>query len=126
MKSVYIDVDGYWGVLVLYGYDLIDFDDLLAVMRSLGMSKKAARKALRILSNDNTGMAVSSDELRMSAMFISKATSTSEFLNSIVHETAHIASSIAEYYEKPCDGEDFAYISGYLFQRIVEEIYDIR
>lgn len=126
MKSVYIDVDGYWGVLVLYGYNLIDFDDLLAVMRSLGMSKKAARKALRVLSNDNTGMAVSSDELRMSAMFISKTTSTGEFLNSIVHETAHIASSIAEYYEKPCDGEDFAYLSGYLFQRIVEEIYDIR
>lgn len=126
MKSAYIDVDGYWGVVLLYDYDLLDFDDLWAVMRSLGMSNKAARKALMVLSNDNTGMAVSSDELRMSAMFISKTTSTSEFLNSLVHETAHIAASIAEYYGKPCNGEDFAYLSGYLFQRIVEEIYDIR
>ena len=125
MQSVYIDVDGHWGVLVLYDYDLLDFDDLWAVMRSLGMSNKAARKALRVLSNDNTGMAVSSDELRMSAMFISKTTSTGEFLNSLIHETAHIAASIVEYYGKPCDGEDFAYLSGYIAQKILENMAEI-
>ena len=126
MKTEYIDVDGYWGIVVLYDYDERDNEELLEIMQSFGMDLRNAYKSLHILSSPNTGMAISNSTLRMSAMFISETTSTSEFLNSIVHETAHIASSIVEYYGKPCAGEDFAYLSGYLFQRIVEEIYDIR
>ena len=121
MQSAYIDVDGHWSVLVLYDYDLLDFDDLWAVMRSLGMSNKAARKALRVLSNDNTGMAVSSDELRMSAMFVSNATSPSEWWSSAIHELKHISDSIVSYYGVEWDGEDAAYLTGYLTKRLVEE-----
>ena len=66
VKSSYIDIDGRWGIIVNYGYGLQDYDDLWAIMRSFGMNDKNANRALKILSNYNTGMAVSKQDIQMS------------------------------------------------------------
>lgn len=122
MKSKYIDVDGHWGVLVCYNYNTLDFDEIWALCKTFGMSDKSINKALRILSSYNTGMAVSSDEYRMSTMFVSHATSPSEWWSSAIHELKHISDAIVAHYCVEWDGEDAAYLTGYLTKRLVEEI----
>ena len=127
MKTVYIEIpEESWGIIFLYDYDMTDWNDMWAIMRSFGMSYKGADEAIRILSTSNTGMTISNDDLRMSAIFISNATSKGQWLNTVVHETAHAAAAISSYYDKPCSGEDFAYLSGFIFQKIMEEVADIR
>jgi hypothetical protein len=127
MKKVYIEIpEEKWGCLLVWDFDVLDYDDIWSICKSFGMSDRNIKRSLQILSTYNSGMTVSSDDLRMSAMFIGRATSKGQFLNTIVHETAHTASAITTFYNKSCSGEDFAYLSGYIFQKIMEEIADIR
>lgn len=122
METTYIDVDNKWGIVVVYDYD-VDYEanDLWAIMRSFGMTKKNANNALNILSNYNTGMSISNDDLRMSAIFISKATSNSEWWSTCLHEIRHAAQAIIEYYGADW-GEDDAYLTGFLTKQVVEKI----
>lgn len=122
MENAYIDVDGYWGVVVVFNYNKYDKDDLWAIMRSFGMKPQNANKALSVLSNYNTGLSVSNDALRMSAIFISDATSTSEWWSSAIHELKHTADAIISYYGVDWDGEDAAYLTGYLTKMLVEKV----
>ena len=121
MKSVFLDVDSYWGVLVCYDYDTLDYDDIWAISKTLGMSDRNIKKALSILSAYNTGMTVSDESLKMSAIFISKATSLSEWWNTAIHELKHTADAIIKYYNVDWDGEDAAYLTGYLTKQLVEK-----
>jgi len=122
MITKYLEVgDNDWGVLVNYDFDILDHDDIWAICKSFGMSDKSINKALRILSSYNTGMAISSDDLRMSAIFISKATSPSEWWSSCLHELRHCAQAIIDYYGADWN-EDDAYLTGFLTKRAVELI----
>lgn len=114
--------DNDWGVLVCYNYSIRDWDDIYAISRSFGMSDSKAREAIKVLSGYNTGMTISNDGLRMSVMFISEATSHEEWYNTLTHELSHVATAIVDYYGKPCDGEEVAYLQGNLFKRIMREI----
>lgn len=122
METTYIDVDNKWGIVVVYDYD-VDYEanDLWAIMRSFGMARKNANYALNILSNYNTGMSISNDDLRMSAIFISKATSSSEWWSTCLHEIRHAAQAIIEYYGADWE-EDDAYLTGFLTKQVVEKI----
>lgn len=125
MKTAYIDVDGYWGIAICYDYDISnpkDEHDLWGYMRSFGMKERGINKALNILSNYNTGMSISNDDLRMSAIFISKATSPSEFWSTAIHEIKHTADAIIRYYNVDWAGEDSAYLTGYLTKEMVEKL----
>lgn len=121
METAYLDVDKRWGIVVCYDYDERDYADLRAIMRSFGMSRLDANRALDILSSYNTGMSVSNEDLRMSAIFISKATSPSEWWSSCLHELRHAAQAIIEYYGADW-GEDDAYLTGFLTKQVVEKI----
>ena len=122
METAYLDVDKRWGIVVCYDYDERDYADLRAIMRSFGMSRLDANRALDILSSYNTGMSVSNEDLRMSAIFISKATSSSEFWSTAIHELKHSADAIISYYGVDWDGEDAAYLTGYLTKEMVEKL----
>lgn len=122
MKTVYIDVDGYWGIAICYDYNVSnpdDKDDLWGYMRAFGMKDKNIKKALNILSNYNTGMCVSNNDVRMSGIFISKATSSSEWWSSCLHELRHSAQAIIDYYGADWN-EDDAYLTGFLTKELVE------
>ena len=72
-----------------------------SVMDSFGMSRKSIDKALNILSNYNTGMAVSRDDLKMTAIFISKCSDPIQFWSTLNHELYHANVAIIDYYGKP-------------------------
>ena len=123
MKTEYIDVDGYWGIAICYDYDVSNPEDehtLWGYMRSFGMKERSINKALNILSNYNTGMCVSNNDVRMSGIFISKATSSSEWWSSCLHELRHSAQAIIDYYGVDWQGEDAAYLTGYITKCMVE------
>lgn len=122
MITKYIGIpNNKWGIVVIYDFDTRkDYVELMAIMRSFGMSQYNSKKALRILSNYNTGMAISLDELKMSAIFISDSSSNSQWWDSAIHELKHVADSIINYYGVDWDSEDAAYLTGYLTKELVE------
>lgn len=123
MITKYVDVDdGKWGIIITYDYDMRESDRLAAIMDSFGISRPNINKALRILAEPNTGMAISRDDIRMSAIFISNTTEDSEFYSTLAHELAHVKSAIVDYYQEDYRGEPYAYLSGYLMKRAIEEI----
>lgn len=120
MKKDYIDVDGKWGILLIYDYDDRDSDEMSAIMESFGMKERDINKSLRILSTYNSGMAVSSLGTKMTAVFISEATSDSEWWSTLAHELKHASDAILDYYGEELYGEPAAYTTGYLMRKAVE------
>lgn len=121
MKNKYIDIDDdKWGVIMVYDFDMLDWDDMAAIMRAFGLPMRKVRYAIRVLSTPNSGLTISSPELRMSVVFIGEPTTKSQFWNSVSHEMKHVTDAIIDYYQEPLDGESAAYLSGYLLQKVVE------
>lgn len=122
MQQDYIDVPHKkWGIVVIHNFDVDEeYVELMAIMRSFGLTQAKAKKALDILSHFNTGMALSIDELRMSAIFVSKATTSSQWWDTAIHELKHVADAIINYYGVEWDSEDAAYLTGYLTKELVE------
>lgn len=123
MKKAYIEIpEESWGIIFCYDFNESDYDEIEALCTGFGMSKWSINRSLNILSTFNSGMTVSKDDLRMSAMFIGKSSSMSQFWNTIAHECSHLVDAISSYYDVDCNTEDRAYLQGFIFQRIVEEI----
>ena len=124
MVTRYVDVPRYrWGVLVMYDIDVSeDGEDLYAIMRSFGMKIRDVERSLRILATLNSGMALTQDDLRMSCIFIGRASEPSQFWNTLSHEIKHVTDAIVAYYDLPCDGEDAAMLDGYIMQECVEKL----
>lgn len=122
MKQVYLKFpNDEWGVVVCFDFDTdYEHDVMVEQMRSFGMSIRNAEKAIRILSNYNTGMAVSVPDLKMSAIYISKSTSPSEFYSTAIHEFIHVADAILDWYGESWHGEPSAYLVGFLTKEFVE------
>lgn len=124
MTQEYIEIPNKkWGIIFICNYDINDeYVELMATMRSFGLSQEKARKALSILSNYNTGMTLSIEDLRMSVVFVSETTSESEFWDTAIHEIKHVADHIIAYYDVKWDSEDAAYLTGFLTKQLVELI----
>ena len=89
-----IDIQGYWKIVIIYNV---------------------------YLGDENTGFTHTDMKKRLSIVGISNASSKEEFLNTIVHEAKHIQSNICKYYDVPENGEQAAYLIGY----IVMKMYDV-
>jgi hypothetical protein len=86
-----IDIEGYWKVIVVYN---------------------------AFLGNEDTGFTYTDSTKRLSIVGISPTSSQEELLNTIVHEAKHVQSHICEYYNVPEDGEQAAYLIGYIVQKM--------
>ena len=126
MIQDYADIDGYWGVLFVYGYDIDgDHEVIEEMLYSFGLETRNVRKSMEILSNPNTGMSVTQPVLKMSVVFISNATSRGQWVDTIMHEIDHVQSAICDYYGVEQGSEEAAYLQGYLARvatPIIEEI----
>ena len=123
MITKYLEVGkGDWGILLTYDFTELDYNDIAAVLSAFGMNEKNIRKSMRILSYPNTGMAVSSPKLKMTSIYVSNATSPSEFWSTLNHELFHATTAIIDYYGEPYDQEPAAYLHGELMRLVVENI----
>lgn len=123
MITEYLEVgNNDWGILINYDFDMLDWDDISALLHSFGMSERNIQKSLRILSAPNTGMAVSNTDLRMTSIYIGHATSPEQFWSTVNHELYHATTAIIDYYGEPYDQEPAAYLHGELMRLTVEAI----
>lgn len=125
MKQDYFGIPprGTWGVVIVTDFDVEEeYIELKAQLRSFGLSSNSADKALSILSNYNTGMAVSVPDLKMTAIFISKCSDPSQFWSTLNHELYHANVAIIDYYGKPYYEEEAAYTQGELMRQAVMKI----
>jgi len=72
------------------------------------------------LGEINSGFTRTDFLKRLSIVCIGLADSRAEFLNTIVHEVKHVQSHICRYFDVPENGEDAAYLVGYLIARMSE------
>ena len=124
MKQAYLKFPrNEWGVVVVFDFDVEEeYDVMFEQIKSFGMNQRDIEKALAILSNYNTGMCVSNKTLKMSAIYISKATSPEQFWDSVAHELAHCVVAIIDSYDVPYYSEDAAYLSGFLMRQLVSKV----
>ena len=125
MKKHYIDIDGYWGIIFIYDYDLLDMDEIAAILDSFGVSERKIRKSMPILYSVNSGMTVSRSDITMSVIFVSQATSTEQFFDTIAHEIDHAQYAIDMHYGVEHGSEDTAWLQGYIMRGITKALkYD--
>jgi len=87
-----IDVEGYWKIIVIYNAPLGN--------------------------NKDVGFTYTDKRKKQSIVGISKTTNTEQLVNTIIHEAKHVQSHICDYYEVPEDGEQAAYLIGYIVQKM--------
>lgn len=124
MEQIYLKFpQNEWGIVVVLDFDVeSDYDVLYEQIRSFGVKPKNIDRALAILSNYNTGMCVSNNTLKMSAVYISKATSPEQFWDTVAHEFAHCVTAIIDTYDVPYYSEDAAYLSGFIMRQFVSKV----
>lgn len=107
-----------WNVLVYYGVHEEDFLEVEDALRQLGCSKKDVNTSLKVLQRENTGFTFSNSDYKMSIVCVGPSSDISQFVNTAIHEAKHVQSHICSYYDIPEDGEEAAYLIGYLVQRM--------
>lgn len=86
-----ISVDGYWDIIICYGV---------------------------YLGENNAGFTHTDFDKKRSIVGIGIADSKRQLINTIVHEAKHVQSHICRYYNVPEDGEQAAYLIGYIVMRM--------
>ena len=119
MKTKYIDVDGYWGVVVCYDIKPLDEYEMRQNMMAFGIIGERLEEAVDILYQENTGMCISRDDIRMSLIFIGRQSGEEQFWDTMAHELYHSQCAITDYYNVRCCGEDSAWLMGYLMRQAV-------
>lgn len=71
-----------------------------------------------MLRNYNTGFTFTNTEYKMSIVCIGKATDSSQFVSTVVHEAKHVQSHICSYYDIKEGSEEAAYLIGYIVKRM--------
>lgn len=122
MTADYIDVDGYWGVILCHDFRRMDEYEMRQAMISFGLRGSKLDEAIEVLLyHKNKGLCVSRDDLRMSLVFISEATGGDQWWDTCAHEVLyHVACAIFDYYEVPYGSEDAAWTVGYLMRKAVQ------
>lgn len=124
MTKEYIDVDGFWGIIFCYDYDRRDYDEMHAIMDSFGLSEYKIIEAMDVLRHMNTGMTISRSDLTMSVVFVSKATSYSQYVDTIAHELDHVQDAMLRHYGIQQGSEDAAWLQGYLARQFAPLMCD--
>lgn len=123
MKTHYIEIPkDRWAIIFIYDFNIIDADEMAAIMDSFGLPKSKIRYSMRVLFGENTGMTISREDLRMSVIFVGKASSMEQFADTVSHEALHATNAILDYYGIPCDNEDESWTLGYIVRQIARAV----
>ncbi|MCQ2105955.1 MAG: hypothetical protein MJZ26_09205 [Fibrobacter sp.] len=75
--------------------------------------------------NENTGICYTNKMERMSVVVIGRTSSAKEFLNSLMHETGHLACHIAQQFRISTEGEEICYIMGDIAMKMYPKVRDL-
>ena len=124
MTTQHLSIEGYWNVTVVYDVCPSDLSEVAGLMRRVGASQKMIDEATENLSGWNAGYTLTAFGWEESIVFIGRATSLREFLNTVDHEVDHVQTHVAEYYGVELGTEQAAYLQGYIGGRLLEFIVE--
>lgn len=107
-----------WNILVYYNVGPSDFAEIEDSLIQLDCPKNDLIDAFRVLRHYNTGFTFTNTEYMMSVVCIGKATDSSQFVSTVVHEAKHVQSHICSYYGIKEGSEEAAYLIGYIVKRM--------
>lgn len=107
-----------WGILVYYNVQPKDFYEIEETLIQTDCPEEDMNRALTVLRKPNTGFTFSNTEYKMSVVAVSKTTTASQFVNTVVHEAKHVQSHICSYYNIEEDSEDAAYLIGHIVRQM--------
>ena len=110
-KTLYI---GRWRVDFLFAEKGYDMDEVLEYLYDCGATDRALRQAknLMALCEYNCGFTFANPEIYQAVVFIGPTSSGEEFIDTLVHETHHLAVAIAAGLGIDLESETPAYIAG--------------
>lgn len=109
-----------WTVLMYYGADLEEVDEVCDTLENIGCSEKAIGEAKEhfLRGSDNAGLVYSNTADRKSVVAISRITSGEEFVNTVAHEMFHVVCHICGALGIDLNTEEPCYLMGWLCQSI--------
>lgn len=114
-----------WHILVYYNVDYSYNEELKESLSWLDCSNRNAEYAIRVLKRKNTGFTFTNSDYKTSIVCIGKASSTAQFVSTVVHEAKHVQSHICQYYNISENSEEAAYLIGYIAKRMYSGIINI-
>lgn len=113
-----------WLVQIFYHVTCFWTDEIVDCLRNIGCPPDKLEEAYQNLTacKLNTGLTYSNYHFRESVMVIGKTSSSSEFSNSLLHESRHLEDHIATVFEMPLGGEEVAYLAGYIGQQLSKDM----
>lgn len=120
MTTQHLSIEGMWDVTILYNVWPKDLADVGRSLASLGAPRDFIENATDNLSGWNAGYTFTTFRNRASLVFIGRADSLREFLNTVDHEIDHVKDHVASYYGIELGSEDAAYLQGYIGGSVFE------
>lgn len=110
----------YWRVYVYYDVSSEDTNEIVNKMTEINLPSEYSTSAYTILKKDklNCGLTYSNTQNQTSVVIIGKTNNASEFVNSFVHEIAHLTNHIARAYKLNLNTEEVCYIAGDISQQM--------
>lgn len=119
MAAQYIQLGNHgWNILVYYNVGVSDFAEIEDSLIQLDCPESDLINAFRVLKHKNTGFTFTNTDYMMSVVCIGKATNSSQFVSTTVHEAKHVQSHICSYYGIKEGSEEAAYLIGYIVKRM--------
>ena len=117
-QTIYLERADGWTIPCYYAVPPYEVEEILQTMERAGADDESLKRAYDNLSsgNLNTGLCYSGDG--ESVLVVSCATSPSQLLNSIFHESHHASTQIANALGWDLMGEDVCYLSGEIGQQM--------
>ena len=109
-----------WKVLVFYGLESSDTDEVCNSLVQIGCTEKAVESAREhcLRGIPNTGLTYSNLAGRKSVVAISRTTSEYEFVNTATHEMFHVVTHICESLGIDLKDEEPCYMMGWLCKAV--------
>ena len=127
MIRQFIDIDGYWKVIVYYNVDYDLFKYIVTDFKKNNVERKTIQSIYNsMLSGNAKAVTYSNLDLHISIVLFNNHTSKSDYINSLVHEAEHIKQAMLEVYNVEDEGEPPAYTIGYLVMRMWEIFKSIK
>lgn len=119
MAAQYIQLGNHgWNILVYYNVGVSDFAEIEDSLTQLDCPESDLINAFRVPKHKNTGFTFTNTDYMMSVVCIGKATNSSQFVSTTVHEAKHVQSHICSYYGIKEGSEEAAYLIGYIVKRM--------
>lgn len=125
MISQYFSIKGYWNVVIYYNVSSNSIYHVENILQSIGCKQHDIDEICGALLRIDCAVTYTKPYDRLSIICFSRNSSDEQLVNTIVHEAKHLQSHICDYYGVREDGEQAAYLIGYIVQkmyRVVEKL----